>query len=257
MRVSISSSGIKAAVFLTTIASTPAALAEPPATAHPQGHYATLDKLPDWGGVWFLQRTPAGTKVEQPEFIGEYLADYQRWQQLVRDNQGQAPRRGSNCRPPGMPGMMGTAQYPIEFLFTPGRVTILHEAWMQWRKIWTDGRPHPDDLETGFFGHSIGSWDGDTLVVDTVGIKDTVDLGQGMRHSDQLRISERFHLAPGEPDTLVIEMVVTDAKALAKPWHRRFAYSRDRDSELYEFVCAENDLNPVDEAGYTSQLISE
>ena len=233
------------------------AVAQAPDTAKPKGHYATLDALPDWGGVWSLKRNPPGTVAEQPELVGEYLLDYQEWQRLVREHEGNAPRRGSNCRPPGMPGMMGTAQYPIEFLFTPGRVTILFEAWMQWRKIWTDGRPHPDDLETGFFGHSVGRWQGDTLVIDTVGIKDTVDLGMGMRHSDQLRINERIYLAPDRPDTLVVEMVVTDAVALAKPWHRRFEYGRVRDGELYEFVCAENDLNPLDEHGYTEQIISE
>ena len=68
-----------------------------------------------------------------------------------------------------MPGIMMVGQYPIEFLFTPGRVTTHHEAWMQLRSIWTDGRKHPDDWDPTFYGHSIGHWEGSTLVVDTVG----------------------------------------------------------------------------------------
>ncbi len=139
--------------------------------AWPKGHYAALNNLPDWGGVWVLARgRPGGAPPEQPRFKGEYLTRYQAWQNEVRSNNGIARKEVSNCMPPGMPNMMGTGQYPIEFLFTPGRVTTLHEAWMQTRSIFTDGRPHPEDLEPGIFGHSIGKWEGDTLVVDTIGI---------------------------------------------------------------------------------------
>lgn len=225
--------------------------------AHPKGQYKTLDVLPDWGGAWILKRTPPGAATERPALKGRYLLDYEAWQQTVRENDGVVPRRGSNCRPPGMPGMMGTAQYPLEFLFTPGRITILHEAWMQWRNIWTDGRPHPDDLDPGFYGHSIGRWEGETLAVDTIGIKDSVDLGMGMQHSGRLHIVERMHLDVDDADTLVVEMVVDDPEALAQPWYRRFAYTRHRDGELYEFVCAENDRNPVDENGLTRQIFEK
>lgn len=230
---------------------------EKPGAANPKGQYLALDGLPDWGGTWLLERTPPGAATERPVLKGRYLKDYEAWQQAVRDNDGVVPRRGSNCRPPGMPGMMGTAQYPLEFLFTPGRVTILHEAWMQWRNIWTDGREHPDDLDPGFYGHSTGRWEGDTLAVDTLGIKDSVDLGMGMQHSGRLHIVERIHLADDDSDTLVVEMVVDDPEALAQPWNRRFTYARQRDGELYEFVCAENDRNPVGEDGLTRQIFDK
>lgn len=225
--------------------------------AHPKGQYAVLDALPDWGGVWILNRTPPGAATERPVLKGKYLKDYEAWQQAVRENDGVVPRRGSNCRPPGMPGMMGTAQYPLEFLVTPGRVTILHEAWMQWRNIWTDGRSHPDDPDPGFFGHSTGQWEDGVLVVDTIGIKDSVDLGMGMQHSGRLHIVERMHLDADDADTLVIEMTLDDPEALTQPWNRRFTYARHRDGELYEFVCAENDRNPVDENGLTRQIFEK
>jgi hypothetical protein len=228
-----------------------------PVTAHPKGHYASLDALPDWGGVWVLSRPAGGPPgpgtpaAEKPALKGKYLEDYQAWQHAVETKGGQVAHEGSYCTPPGMPGIMGVGQYPIEFLFTPGRVTTHHEAWMQWRNIYTDGRGHPDDLEATFAGDSIGHWDGATLVVDTIGIKESVALGMGMKHSDKLHLTERIHLDKADPDTLVDELTAEDPVALAKPWVHSFTYKRSRDWSLLEFICAENDRNPVDANGET------
>jgi hypothetical protein len=232
---------------------------EPPkaatGAAYPKGTYSTLDNLPDWGGVWVLQfrRPPAGSPpAEQPALKGPYLARYQAWQKEVRENNGVVRKDTSNCMPPGMPNMMGTGQYPIEFLFTPGRVTTHHEAWMQFRAIYTDGRGHPEDLEPGIFGHSIGRWEGQTLVVETIGIKTITELGAGMKHSDKLKITERIALSPTDENTLTVEMTMEDPEALEKPYVRRLTFTRQRDWSLMEFVCAENDRNPVDKDGHTT-----
>jgi hypothetical protein len=223
-----------------------------PVTAHPKGHYAALDALPDWGGVWvFNFPARGGPPPEKPQLKGQYLTDYQAWQHEVESKGGQVAHSGSYCTPPGMPGIMSIGQYPIEFLFTPGRVTTHHEAWMQWRNIYTDGRSHPDDLDPTFQGDSIGHWEGATLVVDTIGIKDSVALAMGMKHSDKLHIIERMHLSAEDPDTLLVEMKVEDPVALAKPWVRTLTYKRSREWQLLEFVCAENDRNPVDSDGKT------
>ena len=217
----------------------------------PKGQYAALEKLPDWGGVWVLDRPAPGATRAQPQLKGKYLADYDAWQKETRANNGVARRDTSNCMPPGMPRMMGTGQYPLEFLFTPGRITVQHEAWMQTRSIFTDGRGHPDDLEAGVFGHSVGRWDGDALVVDTVGIKTITELEPGMKHSDKLRVTERMRLDPGNPDALVVEMTMEDPEALAVPYKRTHTFRRERDWNLMEFVCAENDRNPVGQDGFT------
>ena len=221
--------------------------------AFPKGHYAQLNALPDWGGVWFLNLPAQGAKRERPELKGKYLKDYQTWQHEVQANQGNVPHRGSYCTPPGMPGIMGVFQYPIEFLFTPGRVTIHHEAWMQWRNIWTDGRKHPDaqDLDPTFYGDSIGHWEGGTLVIDTIGVKTATQLGMGMEHSAKMHILEHIHLAKNDPNTLLDEMTVEDPIALEKPWHTTNTYRRSRDMNLLEFICAENDRNPVNAEGQT------
>ena len=225
--------------------------ASAPGAAFPKGHYAALNALPDWGGVWTLNFPTPGAKRERPELKGQYLKDYQAWQRAVATKHGEVARNGSYCRPPGMPGIMGVPQYPIEFLFTPGRVTIHHEAWMQWRSIYTDGRKHPDDLDPTFSGHSVGHWDGDTLVVDTVGVKTITELSMGMKHSDKLHLIERIHLVKGDANTLVDELTAEDPVALAQPWHTTFTFKRSRDQDLLEFVCAENDRNPVDDSGHT------
>jgi hypothetical protein len=220
--------------------------------AHPKGKYGTLEKLPDWGGVWVLAgRGPNTAPREQPALKGEYLAQYEAWRKEVKDNNGVARKRVSNCMPPGMPNMMATGQYPIEFLFTPGRVTTHHEAWMQWRNIYTDGRPHPADWDGGIFGHSIGHWEGSTLVIDTIGIKTITELGPGIRHSDKLHITERVMQEPKDPDTLTWQLTMEDPEALEKPYRITHTYKRHRDWNLLEFICAENDRNPVGEDGHT------
>jgi hypothetical protein len=215
-----------------------------------KGRYHELDMLPDWGGIWFLQR---GATLPQPQLKGEYLERFERWREQVLESDGVELRSRSNCSPPGLPRIMQLAQYPYEFLFTPGRVTINQEAWMQTRTIWTDGRGHPplEELDLSFHGHSIGYWEGDTLVVDTVGISDTLEFGEGGKHSDQFRLEERIHLSPDDPDVLINEMRMTDPLALAQPYEVTVSYRRDRHGSLIEFQCAENDRNPVSEDGST------
>ena len=105
----------------------------------------------------------------------------------------------ANCLPPGMPGIM-TQPYPMEFLMTPGKVTIVIEAYTQVRHIYTDGRKLPEDPDPKFFGTSVGRWEGDTLVVETVGFSPSTNLRAEFRHSDKMRIVERFRLA--DPDNM-------------------------------------------------------
>lgn len=221
-----------------------------PGAAYPKGHYGALDSLPDWGGIWTIEFPTAATRRAMPTLKGKYLADYQTWQKDAAANHGQGKKAGTNCTPPGMPYIMSVAQYPIEFLFTPGRITIHHEAWMQWRTIFTDGRGHGDGEPT-FYGDSIGHWEGDTLVIDTVNIKSSVPLTAGMYHSDKVHIVERIQLDKSDPDKLHVQITVDDPLALEKPYTNTLNFTRSRDANLLEFICAENDRNPVDESGNT------
>ncbi len=250
-----------AVVALVSVASAGVALADSTGdssghahpAAFPKGHYTTLNRLPDWGGIWFLDIKAKGAKRTYPQPKGKYMKEYDHWKQEVKATHGNVPHYASYCRPPGMPGIMGVFQYPMEFLFTPGRVTLHFEAWMQWRNIWTDGRKHPDadDLDPTFYGNSIGHWDGATLVVDTIGFKTDTNLAMGMDHSDQMHIIERMHLVKGNPNELVDEMTVEDPLALAKPWHVTYHYRRSRTEQLLEFICEENNRNQVNAQGQT------
>ena len=230
----------------------PEGLSEGQGAGYAKGKYAALDALPDWGGIWLLQRgAPGGPPPPRPQLKGDYLARYDAWRQEVADNNGVVPRARSNCSPPGMPGIMQLAQYPYEFLFTPGRVTINQEAWMQTRTIWTDGRSHEDEPDPTFHGDAVGHWEGEVLVVETRAVLDTLELSAGMPHSDQLVIRERIRLSPDDPDQLLNTITYEDPEALAEPFTITQTYRRDRNGRLFEFQCAQNDRNPIDEDGHT------
>ena len=152
----------------------------------------------------------------------------------------------ANCLPPGMPGIMGQP-YPMEFLLTPGKVTIVIEAYQQVRHIYTDGRPLPDDPDLKFHGTSIGRWDGDTLVVDTVGFSPLTELTRYVSFSPKARIVERFRLA--DPDTMSIETAITDPEVLAAPTVSTRTLRRHRNWTTAEYICEENNRNSVDSTG--------
>ena len=230
----------------------PEGVASGQGAANPKGHYAELDALPDWGGIWFVAFGASRREAPAtPKLKGEYLERYEAWRAEVSANNGVVRQERSNCSPPGMPRIMRLAQYPYEFIFAPGRVTINQEAWMQTRTIWTDGRAHEEEPDPTFMGDSIGHWEGDTLVVDTIGISDELQIDTGMPHSAQFHLIERIHLDPSDADVLVNEMRMEDTEALAEPFEVTVRYRRDRYGKLLEFQCSENDRNPVNEEGLT------
>jgi hypothetical protein len=210
--------------------------------------YAALDELPDWRGIWL---PTGGTRPsgDDPVLIGEY--------QARRTAEDGVPRRASNCAPPGMPTVM-TQPYSLEFLFTPGRVTIIQEAYMQVRRVFTDGRALPEAPDPAFNGHSVGRWDGDTLVIETIGIDESVPLVRGgVWHGPDLRITERIFLDEADRDLLHLEVTLEDPDALAEPWHTRASFRRSREWDQIEFICAENDRNPVDADGNTQFILRD
>ena len=204
--------------------------------------YADLAKLPEIAGLWEITfgGGPRGAGGEGPSLTPAYAAKLKSYQDAQKRGEIE-DSPAANCVPPGMPGVM-TQPYPIEILVTPGKVTIIAEAYSQWRQIFTDGRSHPDDPDLTFNGHSIGHWEGDTFVVDTMGFTTDTALGAfGMRHSDKMRIVERMRLAG--PDRLEIQTTITDPEALTKPWVATRFYGRHRDWTLAEYVCQQNNRN--------------
>ena len=190
--------------------------------------------LPDWSGVWsitnesFLTGALADSGFDEKTAHDQSRVPLKPQYQELRTKSGEilpgVPTSGNllSCTPSGMPGVM---QHPMmtEYLFTPGRVTALFEDG-EVRRIYTDGRSHPpvEEMEYGYQGHSIGHWEGSTLVVDTVGISPQADLllNNGVRATRNTHIVERIVLK--DTQTMQIDTVVSDDELFAKP----YAYTR-------------------------------
>ena len=133
---------------------------------------------------------------------------------------------------------MMLAIFPMEVIQTRGQVTIIEEAFTQVRRIYIgEEPPKVEDAEPGFYGHSGAKWDGDTLVVDTVGIKTNV-LYRSVPHSEQMRIHERMRVL--DADHWEDQITITDPKYLTGPWSWTFTYQRRRGYKMYEYVCEDN-----------------
>jgi hypothetical protein len=228
--------------------------------------WSALGKLPDFSGVWErgggggrgAAAPPAGGRGNVPSPAaapgagarGRGGPSFTPQYEALRAAAARAPQpednTTANCLPPGMPGIMGQP-YPMEFLLTPGKVTVVIEAYTQVRHIYTDGRPLPDEPEPKFFGTSIGRWEGDTLVAETVGFNDHVQHARGVPHGDKMKIVERFRLT--DPDTMSIETTISDPEVLNAPYTTTASLRRHRNWTISEYVCEENNRNSVDQSG--------
>jgi len=217
--------------------------------------WADLAKLPDWSGVWNPKITDqdAQAKTNQPQWIPA-AAEKIKFQ-LAEERAGRPPPLFVNCLPEAMPSWMLVTHNAMEILFTPGRVTLLGESdGNRLRRIYTDGRPHPDDPDPTFHGHSIGHWEGQTLVVDTVGIVPqaliAISEAAGVPNNGDLHVIERIHLEG--KDVLHDDIEIIAPKVLTKPWKttRIFFRQRARKYDIVEGVCLEGYFAPrVDSEG--------
>ena len=189
---------------------------------------------------------PAGPVVLKPAYAKDYLA--QRAADAEATKRGEPPASAAvACAPYGMPRMMAVASYPVEILETPGQFTIIAEAFSEVRRVFMDQPQSPiDEVPPGYYGHSVGRWDGETLVIDTVGIKESVPGYQNIPHSDRMRITERLKLLT--PDVLHNQITIDDPAVLETPVVYTLAYRRMRDYKMVEFVC-DNNREYVDEKG--------
>jgi hypothetical protein len=143
-----------------------------------------------------------------------------------------------HCLPMGWTRQMN-APMPLEIMQEPNRVAIMFEAWNTFKVIPTDGREHPKNPDPTWMGNSVGHWEGDTLVVDTIGFNDKTRLDTiGHPHSDQLHIVERF----SRPDLMHMsyEVTVDDAKTYSKPFTSKRTFNLKPNWELMEYSCEEN-----------------
>ncbi len=120
------------------------------------------------------------------------------------------------CDPDGPPRILNLPN-PFEIIQIPGRVLMFFELGHVWRTIWTDGRALPKDPDPTWLGYSVGKWEGDTFVVDTIGFNDKlwVDV-YGSPRSDQMHLTERYRRL--NHDTLEMQITMDDPKAYTKIW---------------------------------------
>jgi hypothetical protein len=233
--------------------------------------WAAVAKLPDFTGVWEMplgssslvvkpgEAKQSARKMARPSqrrtMPPQQTIDYTpAWAEKVKELEAHPPQDNpqANCVPNGMPDIMAQP-YPYEFLVTPGQVTIIGEAYRMIRNVPTDGRPLPKDPAPTFWGTSVGHWEGNTLVVESIGFLPQTDIvpGSGIEHrfphSGKMKIIERFRLL--DPDTMSIETTIIDPVVLARPYTTTQILKRHRDWMIDEYVCEQNNRNSVTENG--------
>ena len=143
------------------------------------------------------------------------------------------------CAPPGIPRVYLVRGEPVEIVQTRDKVLMLFEYDHFVRHIFIDGRAHSADPNPSWMGDAIGKWDGDTLVVDTIGFNDKTWLdNDGHPHSEDLRVVERIRRV--DHDTLTIDTTIEDPKAYTKPWGGRAIYELKPGWDLGEMICEDN-----------------
>ena len=188
---------------------------------------------PDLNGVWSAPFTPDISKPlgHQPPFT-PYAAERFKKEDEIDDPLTQ-------CLPIGPARGIQAGIMPFQIVQTPSVTAILFENQHTFRIIHTDGRSHPKDVDPTWFGDSIGKWDGDTLVVDTIGLNDRTWLDTaGHEHSDQLHLVEKFQ----KIDNNNIKWTVTfeDPKFYTEPWSITLPVTR-QNTEIMSYSCEENE----------------
>jgi len=184
------------------------------------------DGKPDLTGFWIQD---AGTPRSEPALLpwaSELFKERRR-----RDS---VDSPVANCLPTKPP-----LSLMMKLVHTRELLVILVEDVIGFRQIYLDGRQHPEDVNPTWLGHSIGHWEDDTLVVETVGITDRSWLGPtGPPHTERLRIVERFRRA--SMGRLELETILEDSETFSEPWVIRNAWVLAPGEDLLEYVC-END----------------
>lgn len=186
------------------------------------------DGTPDFSGVWQGNVDP-----------NEATPDLLPWAAEETDRRN-ANHRAENPEGACLPGPTPIWPTIYRFVQTPSIIVQLFEYQPGSRQIFVDGRDHPDDLDPTWMGHSVGQWDGDTLVVDTVGFNDRSWLWNAYPHTSQLHVVERFTRL--DLATMRVDVTIEDPGALATPWNLHLTWRLAPSEEVLEYICNDNNL---------------
>jgi hypothetical protein len=203
---------------------------------------------PDFTGTWERYPLASGEPpdpryvappIPEPPLKPEHMAHYRENQAKLAARLEESQPAGDNyihCLPDGMPAMM-QGMFPMEIFQRPEQVNITQEAFNQTRRIFMgETLPKWDEIDPTFYGRSVGRWEGDTLVIETTGIKPNVEF-RWTPHSEQMKITERIRLIA--PDILQDQITVEDPY-LERPWTYSYSYKRMNGYKLQEYVCEDN-----------------
>jgi hypothetical protein len=210
---------------------------------------------PDFTGSWERYPQPeeqpdpryAPSPIPDPPLKPAYKGPWEANQQKLAERLAESQPAGDNyvrCLPDGMPAMM-QGMFPMEIFQRPEQINITQEAFNQTRRIFlNEPLPKWDEVDPSFYGRSVARWEGDTLVVETTGIKENVQF-RWAPHSESMKITERIRLLA--PDILQDQITIED-EYLEKPWTYSYTYRRMPGYKLLEYVCEDN-RDYVDEEG--------
>jgi hypothetical protein len=207
------------------------------------------DGHPDLSGVWFPGTAGGFTfntalrKQFDVKTTPEEPPPFQPWAaakiKAMTSTDYELGRASVNCLPRGVPGMFLIDPYPFQLIQTPGLFAQLDELNNNFRVVHTDGRAHNPDPDPSFDGDEVGHWEGDTLVIDVIGIDErTWNNFTGWFHSDQEHVIER--ISRPSMNYLVYQVTIEDPKVLSKPWTSAPRVWTLGHEDLLEYYCTNN-----------------
>lgn len=217
----------------------------------------------DWSmnGTWMVIRLGFSGFLSEEEYLDPAVRERyppplnpeaRQLRETIRKELSQGKTRynpTANCMPVGVPYLLA---YPASFeiQFSGNRAMMLYDN-REYRMIYMDGRSHPAaaDIEPGFYGDSIGHWDGKTLFVDTVGLRggDKVQIEPHIPFTSAMHVEERW--TQTGPDEIQVRVTMIDPGIMTEPWVVTQTMLRTRDTSLVEAVCMDNNRNPTDASG--------
>jgi len=212
----------------------------------------------DLSGVWMQYPSNAGPGVPGMNAVDEkFRPPLTPWGQAKFDAAkpvtgpravpGEEGNPSLRCEPDSPPRLL-ILPNPFEIVQIPGRVFMFFEEYHAWRTIWADGRPLPTNPDPTWLGYSVGKWEGDTFVVDTIGFNDKVWVdGFGNPRSEQMHLTERYRRL--NHDTLEMQIIMDDPKAYTKPWvSPPKLHKLEPGWELTEWFCVQDEHDAYDQS---------
>jgi len=216
----------------------------------------TPDGKPDLSGMWFANvpsrdNCRTGDCIQEERMAREQInlgiklqgglpyTEWSREQMKTRRANGGREDPHTYCMPPNFPRAWTLPQY-MRIVQTPSMMVVLHEFNAAYREVYLDGRPLPENPNPTWNGYSTGHWEGDTLVIETNGIRDDMWLDiQGSPITESARVTERLkRLNFG---LMQIEISVNDPKAYTKPWSVTIEMAVQVDTQMLEEICIDNE----------------